>query len=499
VPLKAFPGFVDGSYRFPYSPLLGVDTCRNLQPKRLGPNGPNKMAFVLPPGKELKTTFAASPGRGAWSSDTNLIYCVSGDRLYSYDAVLGTVVDRSALPGGTTIGNDNNPVRWAQDGNSRLGIQSNRRLWVDSGLGPVEVITPASPGATPAGNGVAGLCFVGGYGVIFEIDTNKVYVSAINDLTTWDVADVQIWFSTSDRLSQLTVDVNNRLWLWGRKSIEPWSQLSNPGTGFPFGRIPGAGLNIGLAAQFGVGLVPQVAGTDLQVFLSNSERGTLAVYVLQGYQAVRISNDAMEEIIDNYAISEDCVLNGYGSPGQRMACFSFPDAGIMWVYDFATGVWHDRFYGPYGSEAEPLGRFHVCPVNVRVRNHFWLSGTTGKLYLDNPTIFQDDGAPIYWERTTPNISNDLQEVTLGAVALDVNVGEGASVSGISMEMSNDNGETYGAARSRSTGISADYRRKVQWEKSGGTSNSFVLRFRGNDNRKLAIVGASIDIDADLGY
>lgn len=495
--LTAYPGFVDGAYRFPYSPLMGVDTCRNLQPKRLGPTAKNKMALQLPPGKELKTTFATSPGRGAWSGDTNLIYAVSGNSFYSYDAVLGTVVDRSAL--GVTVGNDGNPVRIVSNGFSQLGIQSNRRLYVDSGAGPVEIITPASPGFAPPGNGVAGLCFIGGYGIIFQVDTNKVYVSAVNDLTTWDVLDVQTWFATQDRLVQLTVDVNNRLWLWGRKSCEPWQQLLNPGTAFPFARIPGAGLNVGLAAQFAVGLVPQVHGTDLQVFLSNSERGTLAAYVMQGYQPVRISNDAIEGIFDGYTISEDCVLNGYGAPGQRQACFSFPDADIMHVYDFATGTWHERFYGPYGSELEPLGRFHTCPVNVRVRNHFWLSGSTGKLYLDNPTVFQDEGAPIYWERTAPNINNDLQAITLGAVALDVNVGEGASVDGITLEMSNDNGETYGAARTQSTGANAAYRKRVQWERAGGTAASLVLRFRGHDNRKTVIVGASIDADGNLEY
>ncbi len=473
---------------------MGVDTVRNLQTQRLGPTAKNRLSFPLPPGKELKTTFATSPGRGAWSGDTNLIYLVSGNSFYSYDAVLGTVVDRSAL--GVTVGNDGNPVRIVSNGLSsggQLGIQSNRRLYVDSGAGPVLIVTPADAG------GVAGLVFVGGYGVIFEVDTNKLYVSAINDLTTWDVLDTQTWFATQDRLVQLTTDVNNRLWLWGRKSFEPWQQLLNPGTGFPFARIPGAGKNFGLAAQFGVGLVPQPSGDDAQVFLSNSPNGTLSVYVMRGYEPVRIATDALEQILDGYAISEDCVLNGYGAPGQRQACLSFPDADIMHVYDFRSECWHERFYGPYGSELEPLGRFHTCPVNVRVRNHFWLSGINGKLYLDNPTVFQDEGAPIYWERTPPNINNDLQDVTLGTVALDVNVGEGASVDGITLEMSNDNGETYGAPLTQSTGANTAYRKKVRYNRVGGTAASFVLRFRGHDNRKTVLVNASIDVEGNLDY
>lgn len=498
MPLQRFPGFCDGTFRFPYSPLLGVDTCKNLWPRRLGPTAKNNLAFVLPPGKELKTTFAKSPGRGIWAGDTPLIYCVSGDSFYSYDAIGGAVVDRSALPGGVTVGNDGQPVMIVSNGFNQLGICSNEKLYVDSGLGPVEITTPASTTAVPPGNGVAGLCFAGGYGIIFEVDTNNVFVSAINDLTTWDPLDKQVWFATQDRLIQLTVDINNRLWLWGRKTFEPWQQLANPGTGFPFGRIPGAGVNSGLSGRFAVGMVPQVNGPDQQVFLSNNDRGSLAVYTLQGYQPVRISNDAVEEVMNQFAVREDCVLNGYWAPGQRMACLSFPDAGIQMVYDFATGVWHERHSGPHGSYDEPLGRFHVCPVTVRVRNHFWLDGNSGKLFLDNPEVYLDDGNPIYWERTSPNINHDLQQVTLGTVALDVNVGEGASGSGISMELSRDNGETWGTPKDKSTGANAAYRKQVQWGRLG-TSGSIVLRFRGSDNRKLAIVGASIDVDESLGY
>lgn len=488
-----YPGFTEGTYRFPSSgsPLMGSDTCKNLAPRRLGPTSKNSFAFEMVPGKQVVATFPKNDGRGIWSGLTTLLYAVSGDSLYSYDIISGTVTDRG------TVGNDSSPVMFAHNGSTQLGINSNRRLFVDSGAGPVEVITPASPGATPPGGGVAGFVSCGGYGICFEIDTNNIFVSAVNDFTSWDPLDKQIWFATQDRLQQLSVDINNRLWLWGYKSFEPWSQLTNPGTAFPFGRgYGGNGSNSGLAARFGVGMVPGKDGTDQQCFLSSNDRGTVSVYVLQGYQAVRISNDAIESIIASFALNNDAVINGYWSPGHRFCMISFPDAEAMLVYDFATGMWHERYSGAWGSYAEPHGRFHTRPIAGP--SHYWMAGDSGKLYKDVVTLYTDDGQPIYWERTAPNINNDLQEVTLGTIALDMNVGEGASTNGVSMELSRNNGETFGTAHTQSTGLNAAYRKRVQWNRNG-TSSSFVPRFRGNDPRKTVIVSASIDADGDLGY
>ncbi len=63
------------------------------------------------------------------------LFAVAGKDLYEVFAD-GTYTDRSALPGGSTIGNDHRPVTLLPNGN-QLGIISAGLFYIDNGAGPV--------------------------------------------------------------------------------------------------------------------------------------------------------------------------------------------------------------------------------------------------------------------------------------------------------------------------------------------------------------------------
>lgn len=495
MPLTDYPQFTSGTYRG-RSPLLGTDRCVNMYPE-LGESGTTKNRLILTnvPGKTVFTTLAQSPGRGIWSGDETRFFCVSGSRWYEVATASGVALQRG------DVGTDGLPVQIFSDGVSLLGIVSNDKLYIDAGgvatgSNATEQLTPASAGFTPAGNGVAMGAFVDGYCFVVEKNTNKVYISAIGNMLSWNILDVQIWYGAQDRILQIIPDANHRLWLMGRKTAEALGNVG--GSGFPFQRIPGAAMNTGMAAKFGWAYVPTVNGSDQICFLARSDRGGPRVYALDGYRTVRISNSAIEAMIETLPNYGDCVANGYVRGGHSFLHLNFPTNNTGLVYDFSTGWWHERYSGPPSSRVEPVGRFHTCPVNVG--SHYWLSGTTGIVYIETQEIYDEAGNAIHWERTGPNANNDEQEMVVGTFRLDCEVGVGTESAGVSLECSYDNGVNFTSPRFRSTGVTGKTTQTVEWHRNGNSScRSFVPRVRGSDAKRVVIAGAAIDMQPGSGY
>jgi hypothetical protein len=485
--LAEYPGFVGGTYRGSPS-ILGVDRCVNKYPELLeSGTGKNKYALVDVPGKDLACTLAASPGRGIWSGDETKVFCVSGSKLYEVSTGSHAATERG------DVGNDNEPVQMFSNGLSaggQLAIISNDKLYVDSGLGPVDVTTcPAAVAA--GGNGVAMGATIDGYAFVVEKNTNNVYLSAIGDFTSWDPLDVQAWFAAQDRIVQIIPDASHRLWLMGRKTAEAWGNVG--GSGFPFQRIPGGAMNTGMPAKFGWALVPSQGGSDQICFLSRSDRGGPRVYVLDGYRTVRISNNAIEGIIERFSTYLDAVGNGYVRGGHSMFSLHFPTAGVCLVYDFSTDMWHERYSGAWTSYVEPVGRFHTAPSVTN--SHYWLSGTTGKLYKENASSGLEDGNAIHWERIGPNAHMADHHASYGTFRLDCEAGI-SSEPDVKLAVSYDNGVNFGTERTVSTGASGKTRTVVEWHRNGW-GRSFVPRLRGNE--PCTILNAMIDVEDGSGY
>jgi hypothetical protein len=485
--LAPYPGFCAGTYQDPLSTLLGLDTCVNLWPvlNEAG-TGKGRFAFRKPPGRQLKLTLLTSPGRGIWSGDETAFYCVSGDRLYRVDVTTHAAVDRGP------VGNNGAPVNLFHNGFSQLGIVSALKLYVDSGAGPVEITTcPAA--ASAGGQGVEYGVFLDGYGIVAERNTNNIYLSSLNDLTTWSALDKQVWYATQDRVLALAADPNHRLWLLGRKSIEIWGNVG--GSGFPFQRVAGASINNGLIGAFAWAFVPNVDGSDTLCFVSMNDRGRVRVFSADGYRARRISSGAIENYISNLLFLSDCVANGYVEGQHSQLYLSFPTGNRCLVYDFSTGMWFERLGGSPGARVEPPGRYHTAPPAMQGPSvHYWLSGTTGKVFRDESGVWQDDGAAMHSERTGPNASDSDQSAFFGTFRIDCKTTVGAS--GVTLEVSRDNGTTFDPPRTMYA--SNNGRSIVEWTRLG-SGRSFVPRIRHSDNAQLVIAGAYMDADSGGGY
>lgn len=457
--------------------MLGSDRCINLYPEPIeSDTGKNRLGLVPTPGKSLFATLASGNGRGIWSGDAAEFYAVAGSRLYRITDPGAGVTDLG------NVDNDSLPVNIFSNGGTQLAVVSNDKLWVSTGGAPTEITTcPAAVAA--GGNGVDMGCTVDGYGIVVEKNTNEVFISALGDFTSWNALDVQIWYAAQDRIAMITGDANHRLWLLGRKSIEAWANVG--GSGFPFQRIAGTAMNTGLAAPFGWAFVPGLTASDQLCFLSSNDRGGLRVYAMRGYEPVRISNNSVETFMEGYTVS-DAVGNGYIRGGHSFFILNFPTSNAGWAYDFQTGMWHERYTGAPASRLEPVGRFHTCPTISK--SHFWLSGSSGKIYKDDVTLHQEEGAAIHRERTGPNAHNGNQESFFGTFQLECDEDAAGTVE---LEVSYNNGKTFNTARSRTGAV-------LEWNRNG-RGRSFVPRVRWSGNERRVVINAHFDADAGTGY
>jgi hypothetical protein len=137
-------------------------------------------------------------------------------------------------------------------------------------------------------------------------------------------------------------------------------------------------------------------------WLATNNDGGYEVYSGSGYRADRISHHAVEYQISNYARVDDAVASSYKDQGHTFYLLKFPTAGVTWVYDFATGLWHKRQTWDTATATYSAWRatFHAFAWN----QHLWIDADSGTVYESDVDVYTDvDGLVIRRVRQAPSI------------------------------------------------------------------------------------------------
>jgi hypothetical protein len=122
---------------------------------------------------------------------------------------------------------------------------------------------------------------------------------------------------------------------------------------------------------------------------------------------------------------------------------------------------------------------------------------TGRLYKLTATALTDNGDSIEKMLISETIADpDLDRLEVSKFRLDCQVGQGLTLGQgvnpqISLQVSRDNGNTYGAEMWRKLGPIGTYGLTVDWD-ALGTARNFVFKVRCTDPIPLAIVSASVN-------
>jgi len=468
-----FPGFVGPSY-VSQSPVADAERTVNLYPEALEVAGKQQGVLYPTPGFTAFVTLPDAPVRGLFALNDRA-FAVGGATLYEVFTG-GTATARSAI-----LSNDGAPVTISSngDGGGQLFLTSGGKGYIyDLGANTLtQVLSSAHFGA-----------FIDGYFVALDIAAAQAKSSALLDGTSWPGASFAQRLVGPDTWKAIAVSYRD-LWLFGSHSTDVWynAGLSD----FPFAPTPNV-VNQGIVAPYSVALL----GSS-PVWLSQNQQGAGIVVLAEGYQPRRISTHALEYALSQYASLADAVGWTYQDQGHTHYVLSFPSAGATWVYDVASGTWHER---GYWSSAD------MAYQEYRVRSHMFAFGhhlvgdrTTGTIYRMDIDLATDvDGTGIRRLRRTPHLSATGTRITYWAMEVELETGIGIAVGQgsdpqIMAKWSDDYGRTFGNEHWTSAGAIGAYRTRAIWRRLGSGRNR-VFEVSLSDPVPWRVVDCFLDVD-----
>lgn len=458
----------------------------NLFPEVVPEGGKEPAWLQRAPGLRFLQSVGTGPIRGLWSHQTRTpdYYVVSGTQLFrivslgSPPILIGTI-------GGV------GQVSFADNG-TQLFIAAN---------GPGYIYNEATNVLTqitdPDFAGAGQVAYLDGYFVFNEPNSQKIWTTSLLDGMSVDPLDFASAEGSPDGVVGIIAD-HRELWIFGTDTTEVWYN-QGAGAGFPLARIQGAFNEVGCTAAY------SIAKMDNQVYwLGQDARGRGMVYRASGYVGQRVSTHAVEWQIQGYTNINDAVAYTYQQDGHSFYVLNFPSANTTWVYDAATGAWHERA----GFVAGQFTRHRANNMCHHAGQIIVGDFENANLYILDPSTYDDNGTPQRWLRSwraLPAEQNNFKRTAHHSLQLDMEAGVGlASGQGsdpqVMLRWSDDGGHTWSNEHWAPLGKIGEYGNRVLWRRLGMTTKlrDRVYEVSGTDPVKIAILGAEIGIGATNG-
>ena len=333
--------------------------------------------------------------------------------------------------------------------------------------------------------------FKDGYFVFSSSDGTVFFNSALNDPFTYDALDFGSAEINPDKITGLHVN-HNELFVAGYDTIELFQNVG--GSGFPFQRIPGANIQKGVRAPFSM-----VEFDNTFCFVGGGLNEKPAIWKVTGSSsAQKISTDAIDKEIQKYTSAEieAAFAMTFSDRGQFFAIFTFESAtiasrtfvynatasaflgGKVW-FELQTGVTDNRFR--VQSVVYAYGKLMVGDS---------LSGIIGE--LDSSTL--DYYGTEIWRRSVtapfsnnglPIFSGEFEATFQSGVGLTSGTGSDPQVS---MDFSDDGGQTFSDPVTRSIGKIGKYEQRAVWQRQGRFPVSRSIGLTVTDKVKANLIG-----------
>lgn len=443
------------------------------------PEGGKEPAFLQrAPGLNFLQTIGTGPIRGLWAHQTNGsdFYVVSGTEFYKL-----TGLNATPTLIGTVAGTG--PVSIADNG-TQLFIAANPNGYIYN-----EVTNTFGPITDPDFPGAVTVSYLDGYFVFNEPHSQKIWVTQLLDGTSIDPLDFASAEGSPDGVIAVLTD-HRELWVFGTDTTEVWYNAGL--TDFPLVRIQGAFNEIGCAAPY------SVAKMDNQIYwLGKDARGQGIVYRAAGYVGQRISTHAIEWQLQEYSDISDATGYTYQQDGHSFYVLNFPSANTTWVFDVATGAWHERAAFQSGSFNRHRGN-NMCNFegNIVIGDY-----ENGNIYTFDLNVYADNGQPQKWLRSwraLPTGANNLTRTIQHGMQLDCETGVGlvtgqGSDPQVMLRWSDDGGHTWSNEHWKSMGKIGRFGYRTIWRRLGATMKirDRVYELSGTDPVRIYIMGAEL--------
>lgn len=441
------------------------------------------------PGLNLFSEPSAQPTRGMhWMETNNAFYVVQRGNLYEVSAG-GAVTARGSLSISPIL-DITGRVSMANNG-AQLCIVTGVAAYIYNTSTHVlidiknnyNLTTGAAAGlASPLLYNADTVTFLDGYFIVNRQATGQFFKSAVYDGLTWPALDYATAESNPDNLQAVIAD-RGMLVLFGTSSTEIWTNTG--AQAFPFERVNGAPSPAGLASRWSLAIC-----SGMVTGLFRNRQGALTVGQLNGYTIDPISTPDIDYIINAYTSPTDAVGFGYTLNGRAFYQITFVTAGKTWLYDFRSGAWSQlKSWGITRHTGDLCAAFDTKLIVSDYAN--------GRLYTLSSDALTDNGQPIERELTSGHVfAPSRNKITIRRLRLDMEGGTGL-VSGqgsdpeIMLQVSRDNGHTWGGELWTTFGKIGEFMSRAEWRRLG-LARDWVFKLRITDPVKVVIIQAVIE-------
>lgn len=489
-------GFVGDAYEAP-DPYQDSQSCINWYPE-VSQNARSKMPVSLLgcPGLNELLNVANGPSggevRGCWvlpGDQRAIVVCGSNVNMVevTVPATQNSIAQFSVTLFGALLTN-NGPVCIRDNG------PGNQAVIVDGPYGYTVNYTAAlgllacTQITDPGFLGADRVAFIDGWLVFNRPGTQTFYSTGPTPYTiTFPGAFFALKDSSSDNL--ITLMENNReLWLIGERTSEVWYDAG--GANFAFARIPGVAPQIGCSAVNSIARL----GSSL-VWLGRSERGENVVIKTEQYSYTNIATQAIANKIASYPLVSDAIGFTYEEDGHLFYVLTFPTADKTWVYDTASGMWHERasFEVATGEFHRFRGNCFMNLQNIRMVGDY----QSGYVHQMSRKFYSDAGQPLVARRRCPHIwsKENRKRVFHSSIQIQfapgvgLQTGQGSNPQAM-LRWSDDAGANYGNQHWVSIGKVGRTKDRAMWRRLGQARDR-VYEVSFSDPTKRDIVGATL--------
>jgi hypothetical protein len=462
-------GFVGASYR---SQAVNADcqTCMNwyVENDESGDGSSARMLYPTP-GLKLFADLVGAQVRGEWT--------INGRTFGVCDATLYEVLSNGTKSAIGAVNNDGNPASI---------VASPQQLLVASGgflyvyylrtVGAVVAGTYATVPPTTFPGPVTQVAYSDGFFIALIASTEQFFVSTPLDATSWPGLQTKIISTFPDNVVSMIVD-HRQIWLLGAKASEV--QYDSGNSPVPFDSAPGGFVEQGCGAAFAT------VQLDNSIFWigSRNDQGGGVAWRASGYTPTRVSTHAVELAWQSYPTIADARAFSYQDQGHSFWQINFPSANATWVYDVATGLWHERgfWFAQAGIFQAALPQCHTFNFG----KHLVGDRQSGKIYqMAIPArmggawdFVTDNGNPIRRVRRAPHVSTEQEWMVHAQLQVDFETGLGPQPpledgAGnprdpmATLRYSDDGGHTWSNGQDRGCGQAGKFRTRAMWRRLG---------------------------------
>ncbi len=435
---------------------------------------PTILTHYPTPGLTLKAAAADAGWRGLYQGNNGTLYGVCGSSVYAISASwaltkLGTI--------GTSSGGG---VSMADNGTTLVLVDGSTQGWT------ITLASNAFAQLVDSTGSFVGADFVDYLDTffVFNKDGTQSFYTSLSNSVTFDPLYIANKTGYADNLVALAV-VQRQLWLLGEKTTEVW--YNSGATTFPFQIVEGAFIQHGCIAP------RSVATQDVNVFwLGHDPQGHAIVFQGANLAAARISTHAIEHELQSYATVSDAVGFIHQIEGHMFYVLNFPTADKTWVYDVASGLWHERMW----LDSNGLEHRARPATGTAAYGEFVVGDwENGNLYVFDINSYTDNGDAVRRIRSFPHVVNELKRIMYRQFVADMQCGattDPSELPQVELRWSDDRGVSYGTPVVQSLGQVGQTQTMLQWQRLG-MARDRVFEVAWSAPVMTALNGAFIDV------